>query len=140
LFFTRFFCIFAHRNIFYRRMGRRKIHFEVDKSLVDEITEYCHLNGIEDVEGEMNSMLRKAFMILKYGETPFKNALTEMVENKDKPKKEGAKKNIKKEELVVEKEVAEEIKEQKQEIETTSEEPKVIRRRTVKIVKKNKDD
>ena len=123
-------------------MGRKKIHFEVDKSLVDDITEYCRLNGIDDVEGEMNSMLRKAFMVLKYGDTPFNNALSEKAEAKDEPKKEKPKKAIKKEEPIVEEQIAEEVKEeeQKQEIETKTEEPKVVRRRTVKIVKKKKDD
>jgi hypothetical protein len=38
--------------------------------LIEEITEYCETNNIEDIEAFMNKMLRNGFNIERYGEKP----------------------------------------------------------------------
>lgn len=42
----------------------------INDKLLKEIKEYCKLNGIEDVEGLVNKMLKQGFTIEKYGEVP----------------------------------------------------------------------
>lgn len=66
----------------------------MDNKLIKEITEFCHLNNIEDVEGQINACLRKGFDILKYGTSPIDNYKIEKniygTENgkRDSPKEE----------------------------------------------------
>lgn len=43
---------------------------EIDKKLHDEIKEYCKLNNLK-ITQFINTLLKRAFMIEKYGETPF---------------------------------------------------------------------
>jgi hypothetical protein len=43
---------------------------EIDKKLYNDIKEYCKLNGLK-VGVFINNLLRKAFNIEKYGNTPF---------------------------------------------------------------------
>ena len=44
---------------------------EIDKQLYEEIKEFCKLNGIKDVRGQIHTCLRHGFNILKYGDNPF---------------------------------------------------------------------
>lgn len=44
--------------------------FEIDKRLHQDIKEYCKLNGLV-MKDFVNKLLKKAFTIEKYGETPF---------------------------------------------------------------------
>lgn len=46
---------------------------EIEKKLHDEIKQYCKLNNLK-ISEFINSLLKKAFMIEKYGETPFNSA------------------------------------------------------------------
>lgn len=43
---------------------------EIDKRLHQDIKEYCKLNGLV-MKDFVNKLLKKAFMVEKYGETPF---------------------------------------------------------------------
>lgn len=36
-------------------------------SIYNDIVEYCKINGIEDVDGYINNLVLKAFMMEKYG-------------------------------------------------------------------------
>ena len=65
------FCIFAQIN---KKM-------EIEKKLHDEIKEYCKLNGLK-MTSFINSLLKNAFMIEKYGETPFSNSVNVVENNK----------------------------------------------------------
>jgi hypothetical protein len=42
----------------------------IDESLYKEIEKYCKLNEIQDVDGEINSMLRIGFNVSRYGTSP----------------------------------------------------------------------
>lgn len=42
----------------------------IDKKLLDEISSYCKLNNIKEMSIFATELLRKAFMIEKYGERP----------------------------------------------------------------------
>ena len=44
---------------------------EIDKQLYKEIKEFCALNDIKDVKGQINTCLRYGFNILKFGDNPF---------------------------------------------------------------------
>lgn len=43
---------------------------EIEKKLYSDIKEYCKINGLV-IKDFINSLLKKAFTIEKYGETPF---------------------------------------------------------------------
>lgn len=45
---------------------------QLDKELYNEIKEYCELNGLK-TRDFIHQMLRDAFLIEKYGKTPFSN-------------------------------------------------------------------
>lgn len=64
----------------------------IDAKLLREIKGYCELNGL-NVEEYVNYLLKKAFMIEKYGDKPsiFTARTTQTSENDDKTKKEEAK-------------------------------------------------
>ena len=117
---------------------------EIDKKLLKDISDFCKINGIDDVQGKVNSMLRKELMLLKYGNSPFNNT-QEIVEDKveekpivekqkeEKPKRKQEKKKI--EEISQQTEIKfDEVEDKKEEIK--QEEPKITRR-VVKITKKN---
>lgn len=42
----------------------------LDKKLVDEITQYCKLNEITDIDKFTNDLLKKAFTAEKFGAAP----------------------------------------------------------------------
>jgi hypothetical protein len=42
----------------------------VDEKLYDEIAEYCRLNGMDDVDAELNRMLRVGFNVERFGTAP----------------------------------------------------------------------
>ena len=43
----------------------------INNKLYQEIKEYCELNNIEDINKEINRLLRIGFNIEKYGTSPF---------------------------------------------------------------------
>ena len=43
----------------------------INDKLYQEIKEYCELNNIEDINKEINRLLRIGFNIEKYGTSPF---------------------------------------------------------------------
>ena len=43
----------------------------INDKLYQEIKEYCELNNIEDIDKEINRLLRIGFNIEKYGVSPF---------------------------------------------------------------------
>jgi hypothetical protein len=43
---------------------------EINSELYSEITSYCDLNEIKDVDGFISGLLKKAFLIEKYGAAP----------------------------------------------------------------------
>ena len=43
----------------------------INDKLYQEIKEYCELNNIEDIDKEINRLLRIGFNIEKYGTSPF---------------------------------------------------------------------
>lgn len=103
---------------------------EIKSKLLKEITAYCELNNIKDIEAEVNRLLLNGFNIERYGLSPFTYTIPQAVENKpsesektDKPKRTYVRK--KKEQV-------------QQEVETKEEEIKEqpIKRRNVKIIKK----
>ena len=53
---------------------------EIDKKLHEEIKEYCKLNGLKTAE-YVNSLLKKAFMLDKYGVSPFSKERTPIIGN-----------------------------------------------------------
>jgi hypothetical protein len=58
---------------------------ELDKKLHKEIKEYCQMNGLIMKE-YVNSLLKKAFVVDKFGETPFGNIEQKDVNNKKEEK------------------------------------------------------
>ena len=63
---------------------------EIDKGLLQEIKNYCKLNGIKDVNSQINSCLRYGFNVLKFGDNPFKyhNPMDDIAENNSSEKEE----------------------------------------------------
>ena len=43
----------------------------IDEKLLKDIVQYCELNSIEDINAEINELIRIGFSIVKYGTTPF---------------------------------------------------------------------
>jgi hypothetical protein len=68
----------------------------INNKLYQEIKEYCELNNIEDINKEINRLLRIGFNIEKYGVSPFSFVQTEKM--KEYIDKNPIKENIKKEE------------------------------------------
>ena len=62
----------------------------IDNELYNEIKDYCRINNLK-IGAYINQLLKKAFMIDKYGETPFKKEN----KNEKKEKTEDKKENIK---------------------------------------------
>lgn len=56
----------------------------IENKLEKEIIDYCSLNQIKDVKAFVNKLLSKAFMVEKYGDTPFSNPSVSLEVNEDK--------------------------------------------------------
>ena len=46
---------------------------DINDKLLKEIENYCNFNNIENIEEEINNMLRVGFNIIRYGTKPFDN-------------------------------------------------------------------
>lgn len=68
----------------------------INNKLYQEIKEYCELNNIEDINKEINRLLRIGFNIEKYGVSPFSFVQTEKM--KEYIDENPIKENFKKEE------------------------------------------
>lgn len=68
----------------------------INNKLMEEIKQYCELNNIEDLDKEINRLLRIGFNIEKYGTSPFSFVQTEKM--KEYIDENPIKENIKKEE------------------------------------------
>ena len=68
----------------------------INDKLYQEIKEYCELNNIEDIDKEINRLLRIGFNIEKYGVSPFSFVQPEKM--KEYIDENPIKENIKKEE------------------------------------------
>ena len=66
----------------------------INDKLYQEIKEYCELNNIEDIDKEINRLLRIGFNIEKYGVSPFSFVQTEKMKEyiDENPIKENFKK------------------------------------------------
>ena len=70
---------------------------EINKRLLKEITDYCAFNNIENIEEEINRLLRIGFNIQRFGQTPFtppsieaeipQSSITEIPKQEEKPKR-----------------------------------------------------
>lgn len=67
----------------------------IDEKLFNEIKEYCVINNINDIEKEINKLLRIGFNYEKYGNSPFyekqdikENDIEVIKEKVDKQKEE----------------------------------------------------
>mgnify|MGYP000057786830 CR=1 FL=1 len=43
------------------------MHIDIDDKIIDDINEYCELNGITDVNSFFNKSIRDGFNSIKYG-------------------------------------------------------------------------
>lgn len=59
----------------------------IDEKLLKDIVQYCELNSIEDINTEINELIRIGFSIVKYGITPFQKmeAQNETLSEKNNP-------------------------------------------------------
>lgn len=105
----------------------------MDDKLIKEITEFCKLNNIEDIDGQINACLRKGFDILKYGTSPIDNYKiekniygTEKRKN-DSPKEDNKSHTANKRSSI----------DEKKSDEQNGESDKKVVRRKVRIIKRN---
>lgn len=77
---------------------------EINKKLLKDITQYCNLNEIENIEEEINKYIQIGFNVIRFGTAPFQEYQEEVVIKKQKTVKN------KKEEISSEK--TEDIKEE----------------------------
>lgn len=77
---------------------------EINKKLLKDITQYCNLNEIENIEEEINKYIQIGFNVIRFGTAPFQEYQEEVVIKKQKTVKN------KKEEIFSEK--TEDIKEE----------------------------
>ena len=77
---------------------------EINKKLLKDITQYCNLNEIENIEEEINKYIQIGFNVIRFGTSPFQEYQEEVVIKKQKTVKN------KKEEVSSEK--TEDIKEE----------------------------
>lgn len=77
---------------------------EINKKLLKDITQYCNLNDIENIEEEINKYIQIGFNVIRFGTAPFQEYQEEVVIKKQKTVKN------KKEEISSEK--TEDIKEE----------------------------
>ena len=54
----------------------------INEKLLKEITQYCEFNNIEDVEKEVNRLLRIGFSVERFGVAPFKREYVEQIDKK----------------------------------------------------------
>ena len=80
---------------------------EINSELYSDITAYCDLNDIKDPAAWINGLLKKAFLIEKYGSAPPITVKPELPVKKDEP-------------TVIEKPIIEEPKEPEKEPEITT--------------------
>lgn len=60
----------------------------INEKLLKEITEYCNINNIKDIESKINEFLRIGFNIEKYGNSPFYETFPKIAETKEIKKEE----------------------------------------------------
>lgn len=121
---------------------------EIDYRLLKEITDYCNLNNMSDIDKEINRMLRCGFNIEKYGMSPFEiPRKQEVAPKEDETVKEAPKVNIevqKEEEVKPKRGRPRKKKEEPKEEETKpsikeepikDDEPKKVVKRKVRIIK-----
>lgn len=58
----------------------KKHTVQIDSKLYNEIKEYCKLNELK-IGSFINEILKKSFLVEKYGETPFSNFEEKILEN-----------------------------------------------------------
>lgn len=97
---------------------------EINKKLLKDITQYCNLNEIENIEEEINKYIQIGFNVIRFGTAPFQ----EYQEEKVTVKKQKTVNN-KKEEIFSEK-----IEDIKEEIIQESEE-EIKPKKKIRIIK-----
>lgn len=109
---------------------------EINKKLLKEIEEYCSFNNIENIENEINNILRLGFNVIRFGTKPFESP--KQVFLKEEPKNEEiiVKKKVSKKKKVEEQVVIDNPNENKEivtnNIQATEEQPKTKRVRIIK--------
>lgn len=96
---------------------------EINKKLLKDITQYCNLNEIENIEEEINKYIQIGFNVIRFGTAPFQEYQEEVVIKKQKTVKN------KKEEIFSEK-----IEDIKEEILQESEE-EIKPKKKIRIIK-----
>lgn len=96
---------------------------EINKKLLKDITQYCNLNEIENIEEEINKYIQIGFNVIRFGTAPFQEYQEEVVIKKQKIVKN------KKEEIISEK-----IENIKEEILQESEE-EIKPKKKIRIIK-----
>lgn len=96
---------------------------EINKKLLKDITQYCNLNEIENIEEEINKYIQIGFNVIRFGTAPFQEYQEEVVIKKQKTVKN------KKEEISSEK-----IEDIKEEIIQESEE-EIKPKKKIRIIK-----
>lgn len=96
---------------------------EINKKLLKDITQYCNLNEIENIEEEINKYIQIGFNVIRFGTAPFQEYQEEVVIKKQKTVKN------KKEEISSEK-----IEDIKEEILQESEE-EIKPKKKIRIIK-----
>ena len=96
---------------------------EINKKLLNDITQYCNLNEIENIEEEINKYIQIGFNVIRFGTAPFQEYQEEVVIKKQKTVKN------KKEEISSEK-----IEDIKEEIIQESEE-EIKPKKKIRIIK-----
>lgn len=101
---------------------------DINKKLLKDIEEYCKFNNIEDIEKEVNNILRVGFNVIRFGTKPFDNTPPKIEEIK-KEEEAIVKKKVGRKKKIEETQVIEPILES----ETKTEEP--IQVKKVRIIK-----
>lgn len=57
---------------------------EINKKLLKDITQYCNLNEIENIEEEINKYIQIGFNVIRFGTAPFQEYQEEVVIKKQK--------------------------------------------------------
>lgn len=108
----------------------------MDDKLIQEITNFCKLNDIEDVEKQINACLRKGFNILKYGTSPIDNY---KIEKNIYGTEDGKRDSPKEEEKCHTTDKGSSNNETEGDEQNGESNKKVVRRK-VRIIKRNKND
>lgn len=96
---------------------------DINKKLLKEIENYCNFNNIENIEEEINNMLRVGFNVIRFGTKPFDNNQ----EIKEVVVKKTTKVKKKTDEVI-----SETISEDKKEVELIEQQPKSKKVRIIK--------